>query len=82
MSDLPAGTDAFHDLAWVEADDGLDAFLGGHLVGMVTHEQGFAARSLDGTVEGSHHSVEAARAELEGWLRWVRALSAQRRRNH
>lgn len=45
-----------------------DALVGEIIVGDV-----FTTTTVDGSIHGSHHSMESAVAEFEGWLRWLSA---------
>jgi hypothetical protein len=58
-------------LRWEPGEDGsATAYDGSHLVGYVQNGPRCTVRSVDGTVNGSRTSTEAARAELESWHRW------------
>ncbi|ROP61029.1 MULTISPECIES: hypothetical protein [unclassified Curtobacterium] len=69
---------SLHDgILWTEVDDshwqgssGLD------LVGEVSWDDGYAVRSSDGEVSGQHRTLDSAKAQLEGWMRWLDSTGA------
>ncbi|WP_144762967.1 hypothetical protein [Curtobacterium sp. 9128] len=57
---------------WTETADGRWVGSSGpELVGVVSWHHGYAVRSADGAVRGQHSTLDSAKAQLEGWVRWI-----------
>ena len=63
---------------WVEVDDRhWEGSSGQVLVGVVSWEDGYALRSTGGEVRGTHSTLDSAKAQLEGWIRWLDSTSTR-----
>jgi hypothetical protein len=59
-------------ILWVEVGNGhWEGSSGQVLVGEVSWEDAYAVRSLGGEVSGQHSTLDSAKAQLEGWIRWL-----------
>lgn len=54
---------------WVASTDD------GAVLGSVTQTDRFTVASADGSVTGTHRSLDAAQSELEGFHRWRQSLT-------
>lgn len=64
-------------ILWTETDVGRwEGCSGTVLMGVVSRHDGYAVRSSGGEVRGQHSTLDSAKAQLEGWMRWLDSTDA------
>jgi hypothetical protein len=59
-------------ILWTETANGRwEGSSGRHLVGVVSWSDSYSVHSTGGEVNGQHSTLDSAKAQLEGWMRWV-----------
>jgi hypothetical protein len=59
-------------ILWTETDDGRwEGSSGPDLVGVVSWSDRYSVHSTGGEVNGQHSTLDSAKAQLEGWMRWI-----------
>lgn len=63
-------------ISWVEVDaHHWEGSSGQVLVGVVSWADGYVLRSSGGEVNGTHSTLDSAKAQLESWIRWLDSTS-------
>jgi hypothetical protein len=64
---------SLHDgILWTETSNGRwEGSSGADLVGVVSWSDRYSVHSLGGEVNGQHSTLDSAKAQLEGWMRWI-----------
>ncbi|WP_139200599.1 hypothetical protein [Curtobacterium sp. MMLR14_010] len=59
-------------ILWTETSNGRwEGSSGQDLVGVVSWSDSYSVHSTGGEVNGQHSTLDSAKAQLEGWMRWV-----------
>jgi hypothetical protein len=64
---------SLHDgILWTETANGRwEGSCGTLLVGVVSWSDNYSVHSTGGEVNGQHSTLDSAKAQLEGWMRWM-----------
>lgn len=64
-------------ILWTETHAGhWEGCSGPTLMGVVSWHDGYEVRSSGGEVRGQHSTLDSAKAQLEGWMRWLDSTDA------